>query len=102
MARPNRSAEIGNALLTQVGQHPKDLVRKAAEDLKLSRAAVAPRARTLVAGGYLQKEGSTRPIHRLGHNRRASFVYTRNGLQEDQVWARDIAPLPEGSGAECA
>lgn len=96
MARPDRSAEIEDALLAQVQAHPNDLVRVVAAALNLSRAAVATRARVLIANGYLAKTGTTRPTYRLGTNRRAIIEYTLSGLAEDRVWTRDVAPLLRG------
>lgn len=96
MARPDRSREIEHALLAQVVEHPHDLVRVVAEQLGLSRVAVATRARTLVEDGFLEKTGTTRPIYRLGPHRRAEFRYRIEGLQEDRVWARGVSPLLQG------
>ncbi|MEL1263301.1 STAS-like domain-containing protein [Pseudoxanthomonas putridarboris] len=96
MARPDRSQEIEQALLRQVGEHPRDLIRVVAAQLGLSRAAVATRARALAETGFLEKEGTTRPVYRLGPNRRAEFRYRVDGLQEDHVWTRDVSPLLQG------
>ncbi len=96
MARPNRSIQMDQALLGHVKAHPRDLVGVVAELLGLSRAAVANRVRALIAGGYLAKEGTTRPTYRLGSNRHATFRYGLAGLQEDQVWSRDVSPLLVG------
>lgn len=96
MARPDRSREIEDALLKQVGEHPHDLVRVVADQFGLSRTAVAARARALAETGFLEKEGTTRPTYRLGPNRRFEFRYALDGLQEDRVWSRDVAPLLQG------
>lgn len=96
MARPDRSHEIEQALLALVERHPRDLVRVVAEQLGLSRAAVATRARSLAETGFLDKEGSTRPVYRLGPHRWARFHYPIAGLQEDRVWTRDVLPLLQG------
>lgn len=96
MARPDRSAAIEHALLAQVQTHPTDLVRVVATALGLSRAAVAARARVLMANGYLAKTGTTRPTYRLGTNRRAIIEHPLAGLTEDRVWTRDVAPLLRG------
>ena len=96
MARPDRSAAIEHALLAQVETHPTDLVRVVATALGLSRAAVAARARVLIANGYLAKTGTTRPTYRLGTNRRAIIEHPLAGLAEDRVWTRDVAPLLRG------
>lgn len=96
MARPDRSPGIQQALLAQVEEHPRDLVRVVAEQLGLSRTSVATQARALAEAGYLEKEGTTRPVYRLGSNRKAEFRYRLDGLQEDRVWARDVAPQLKG------
>lgn len=96
MARPDRSAEIDHALLAQVESHPNDLVSVIAHALGLSRAAVATRARALIANGYLAKTGTTRPTYRLGTNRRALIEHPLAGLAEDHVWTHDVAPLLHG------
>lgn len=93
MARPDRSEEIEKALLSLVDSHPQDLVRVVAEALGLSRTAVAARARALTEQGFLAKEGTTRPTYRRGANFYVEFHYRLAGLQEDQVWSRDVAPL---------
>lgn len=93
MPRPSRSAEIEAALLAEVLQHPEDLVRVVSDRIGISRAAVAARARALIADGYLEKSGTTRPSYRLGRNRRGSFELRLKGLAEDRVWSRDVAPL---------
>lgn len=96
MARPDRSAEIDDALLTHVRRHPKDLVRVVAASLGLSRTAVGARARALIETGYLGKTGSTRPSYAPGPHRRAHFHYALRGLTEDRVWSSDVAPLLKG------
>lgn len=96
MARPDRSKEIEQALLAGAQAHPRDLVRLVAEAMGLSRAAVAARAKVLIASGFLAKEGTTRPVYRLGPNRRLQWRYRLEGLQEDRVWSRDAAPILAG------
>lgn len=93
MARPNRSAEIDNALLQAVAAHPRDLVGMVAAQLGLSGARVGIQVRALVAGGYLDKRGTTRPTYTLGRNRRFERRYPRRGLAEDKVWFDQLLPL---------
>src|SRR4051812_47232393 len=93
MARPDRSPEIDAALLAAAPSHPGDLVLVVGKQLGLSRTAVAGRVRSLIAAGYLEKDGTTRPVYRLGGNRRGAFLYQREGLAEDRVWTNDVAPL---------
>ena len=96
MPRPDRSEDIDLALLAEVERHPRDLVRIVADEMGLSRTAVATRVRALIGGGFLRKQGTTRPIYRLGPSRRGFFSHIVQGLQEDQVWHRDVAPLLYG------
>lgn len=93
MARPDRSPEIETALLRAVAEHPRDLVAMVAAQLGLSPSRVSMQARALVAGGYLRKQGSTRPVYALGENRRFVRSYPKNGLAEDRVWHADLQPL---------
>lgn len=93
MARPDRSSEIEAALLKAVVEHPRDLVAMVAAQLGLSRARIGMQVRELVAGGYLLRDGSTRPTYALGPNRRLVRTYPREALAEDRVWFQDLQPL---------
>ena len=93
MARPDRSPEIDAALLRAVGEHPHDLVAMVAGQLGLSRQRIGMRVRDLVAGGYLVKQGTTRPTYALGPNRRFLRAWPREGLAEDRVWFDELLPL---------
>lgn len=93
MARPSRSAEIETALLQAVAVHPRDLVGMVSAQLGLSTARISMQVRALVAEGYLDKSGSTRPIYALGRNRRFQHRYKRDGLAEDAVWYEQLQPL---------
>lgn len=93
MARPDRSPEIDTALLRAVVEHPRDLVAMVAAQLGLSPSRVNIQVRELVAGGYLVKQGTTRPTYALGSNRRFVREYPRAGLAEDRVWYGDVLPL---------
>jgi anti-sigma regulatory factor (Ser/Thr protein kinase) len=95
MARPDRSPEIDAALLRAVAEHPRNLVAMVAAQLGLSPSRVSMQVRTLVAGGYLLKRGTTRPTYALGANRRYAHAYPRAGLAEDRVWYGDLLPLLE-------
>lgn len=96
MARPNRSPEIENALLQAVATHPRDLVGMVAAQLGLSNARISMQVRSLVADGYLEKSGSTRPTYSIGRNRRLLLAFDRKGLAEDTVWTAHIQPLLRG------
>lgn len=93
MARPSRSAEIDTALLQAVTTHPRDLVGMVAGRLGLSTARITMQVRELIAQGYLEKSGSTRPVYSVGRNRRFLQEFARAGLAEDRVWSEHIRPL---------
>lgn len=93
MARPNRSTEIEAALLQAVAAHPHDLVGMVAAQLGMSTARISIQVRALVAGGYLHKQGTTRPTYSMGPNRRFERRYRREGLAEDAVWFDQLLPL---------
>lgn len=93
MARPSRSAEIDAALLQAVAAHPRDLVGMVAAQLGLSTARVGTQVRALLAGGYLEKSGTTRPTYAPGRNRRFQRRFERSGLAEDSVWFDQLWPL---------
>lgn len=93
MARPDRSPEIDAALLRAVGEHPHDLVAMVAGQLGLSRQRIGMCVRDLVSGGYLVKQGTTRPTYALGPNRRFLRSWPREGLAEDRVWFDELLPL---------
>lgn len=93
MARPSRSAEIEVALLDAVATHPHNLVGMVAAQLGLSTARVGMQVRALVAEGYLEKRGSTRPTYVQGRNRRFQRSYPRAGLAEDAIWSVHLSPL---------
>lgn len=93
MARPDRSPEIETALLQAVTEHPHDLVGMVAAQLGLSTARIGMQVRALVAGGYLDKAGTTRPTYTLGANRRFARRFPREGLAEDAVWFEQLLPL---------
>ena len=93
MARRDRSPEIEAALLRAVAEHPRDLVSMVAAQLGLSRQRISLQVRELVAGGYLEKIGSTRPRYALGPHRRLRRRYSRTGLAEDAIWFDLLLPL---------
>lgn len=93
MARPDRSREIDAALLRAVAEHPHDLVAMVSGQLGLSRQRIGMQVRELVAGGYLVKQGTTRPTYTLGPNRRFESTWPREGLVEDRVWFDQLLPL---------
>lgn len=96
MARPSRSSEIELAMLQAVDAHPRDLVSVVARQLGLSTARISTQVRHLVASGYLDKSGTTRPTYSLGRNRRSVQRYVRRSLAEDVVWSSQLASVLRG------
>ena len=92
MGRKSRASEIEALLLSNVENHPLDLVRVVCDALEVTRPAVLARVETLVDGGYLIKTGTTRPTYGVGGNRRRVFDYRLAGFAEDVAWTRDIRP----------
>src|SRR6185312_9913415 len=93
MPPPSLFADIYAALLPAVSTHPRDLVGIAAAQLGLSAARISTQVRELVAEGYLRKDGTTRPVYSMGHNRRFWQRYLREGLAEDTIWSAQLSPL---------
>lgn len=89
----SRAAQIDSALIAAVTTHPRDLTAFVAAQLGVSRQTAAARARALVQSGFLARSGTTRPTYVLGPTRFGEFTYRLQGLAEDQVWSRDVAPL---------
>lgn len=96
MARKSKSHQIQNALLASVGAHPRDLVQAVMRQLRVSRPTVIKQVQVLVDEGFLEKLGTTRPTYSLGPSRRSIFTYKLDGLAEDRVWTKDVAPLLKG------
>lgn len=89
----SRSNEIDAALVAAVAAHPRDLTSFVASQLGISRQTTAARARALVEAGFLARSGTTRPTYVQGPIRFGEFAYALEGLAEDRVWSRDVAPL---------
>lgn len=96
MPRPDRSDEIDTALLARVEKHPHDLVAVVGASLGLTRQTIITRVRALIAEGYLDRTGTTRPAYALGSSRRAIFTHALRGLDEGEVWLHDVAPMLRG------
>ncbi|HZX70122.1 MAG TPA: DUF4325 domain-containing protein [Rhodanobacter sp.] len=91
-----RSPAIDAALLVAVDAHPRDLTRTVADQIGVSRQAVAARVRALVEAGYLARSGTTRPTYVRGTRREGLFKHALKGLAEDRVWSDDVAPILRG------
>jgi anti-sigma regulatory factor (Ser/Thr protein kinase) len=93
-AGTEKSKEIQEFIVRNVGSHPTDIGRITAEKFGLSRVAVVNRLRTLEKEGLLTAEGKTKArrytLKVLSGNKKV-FTLTPE-LTEDQVWLRDVKP----------
>jgi anti-sigma regulatory factor (Ser/Thr protein kinase) len=96
-----RGEKVRRFIVEQVGDHPRDIAKIAAEHFGITRQAVNKHLMNLVNEGALFAEGNTRQtMYRLCAMATWSRSYTLGaGLAEDTVWREDIAPhlgqLPE-------
>lgn len=94
MGASDRGEAVRRFILSQVEQHPNDVVRKAMDEFRISRQAVNRHVQNLMKQGVLVGEGSTRSrSYRLRCLFRWSGRYSITpDLAEDRVWREDIAP----------
>lgn len=96
-----RGEKVRRFIVEQVGNHPRDIAKIAAEHFGITRQAVNKHLMNLVNEGALLAEGNTRQtMYRLCALSTWSRSYgLEPGLAEDTVWREDIAPhlgqLPE-------
>jgi anti-sigma regulatory factor (Ser/Thr protein kinase) len=94
MPRPSRYTEIVNTVTRDVVAHPRDLTRHYVQRFGISRVAANNHIRRLETEGWIARSGpSTHPVFSPGYRRRVSAWYPLHGLEEDQVWERDLKPL---------
>lgn len=97
----DRGRDIRKYIINNVEAHPKDMPGVIAEHFEISRQAANKHVRVLVAEGVLTPEGKTRHrSYKLATLAEWFETYKITpSLEEDQVWAQDIAPklgdLPE-------
>lgn len=85
--------EIQEFVLRNVGDHPRDIVRLAAERFGYSRQGIYQHVRKLLDSGLLHAEGQTRAReYSLVKMEEKRFEIDLQGLQEDVVWREEIAP----------
>jgi anti-sigma regulatory factor (Ser/Thr protein kinase) len=89
-----RGEAVRQFILNNVGEHPGDIATFASEALGISRQAINKHLHHLVAQGTLEAAGTTRNrrygLRALTHR---VFDYSLEGLREDVVWRKDVAPL---------
>ena len=88
-----RGEEVRGFILANVERNPGDITRLVAERFGISRQAANKHVRNLVTEGALLPEGRTRyRKYRLAALSEWHVCYRiMPGLEEDQVWSRDIS-----------
>jgi len=89
-----RGREIRAFIIQNIPDHPRDVVNVASKRFGISRQAVIRYVRELLAGGYITAEGKTRQREyslRMLHDRK--FTVPLTGLEEDQLWRNEVAPV---------
>jgi len=82
-----------NSVTRDVVQHPRDITRRYAERLGISRVAANKYIQRLETEGWIARSGpSTHPIFSPGYKRRVSHSYSLTGLEEHIIWEKDFKP----------
>lgn len=91
---PQKSNEIQEFIIYNVGDHAADIGRLAAEKFGLSRVAVVNRLRSLAKAGVLTATGNTKArrykLAIISGNKKT--LHIAPDLTEDQVWMREVKP----------
>lgn len=69
------------------------LSRGLVETFGVSRVTAAKALRKLVAEGWLESTGGTKPVYRLGRNRQVVKTYSLPGIDEHIAWEHDFRPV---------
>ena len=90
-----RGEAIRKFILDNLGKHPADIVRVAAEKFDCSRQAIHKHVQRLAEEGAITQEGQTRSkTYRLAQLTSWAKDYPlEEGITEDRAWREDIAPL---------
>jgi anti-sigma regulatory factor (Ser/Thr protein kinase)/uncharacterized protein (DUF1330 family) len=93
-----RGESIRKYILTNVADHPSDIVRLTAQEFGISRQAVSKHIQKLLAQGALKNHGNTRKPQYVIHPELEweSIYRISDGLAEDIVWSQDIEPKLQG------
>lgn len=91
----SKSKQIREFILSQVSDHPKDVVGLAAKRFRITRQAIHRHIRHLIDKGLLEAEGNTRnrTYREAVRIRRRFKTDLTADLQEDAIWRNDIRPL---------
>ncbi len=87
--------DIKQFILSNIGEHPKDIVRFTQEKYKLSRTTILHYVSELTEEKKISVEGTTRDrkytLEPLAFIKQTYQIH--DTLKEDKVWRNDIAPL---------
>lgn len=99
MAKPSRFEELVRSVTRDVVEHPRDLTRHYAEQLRISRVAANKYIQRLETEGWIARSGpSTHPVFSPGYRRRIARLYALKGLEEHVAWEQDFKPYLNLSG----
>ncbi|AKJ27472.1 STAS-like domain-containing protein [Caldimonas brevitalea] len=91
MQRLNR-VDLQRWITTGATFHRHDLSARVAARYGVGRSTATRALRELMATGWLEREGRSRPQYRPGALREVTHTYTLAGLDEQTPWERDFAP----------
>ncbi len=93
-----RSAHIDDFIVDNVFSHPRDISRLTADQLKLSRNAVAKHLQNLVANGILEAVGKTKGReYRLVQSVHEEWTFEITPqVAEHEIWREKMLPLLSG------
>lgn len=93
MAKPSRFNELVKTVTRDVVNHPRDLTKHYADQLKISRVSASKYIKRLETEGWIARSGpSTHPVFSTGYKRRLTYVYMLDGLEEHVAWEKDFKP----------
>lgn len=94
---PNMSkadiSSIYSWITSAVMNTPGSLSAAVSETFGISRARAAAMLKRLTEEGWIVREGTTRPIYRMGVRRCIKKKYKLPGVDEQLVWERDFQPF---------
>lgn len=73
--------------------HGGQVSRELSERFGVTRMTAARALKRLVADGWLETSGGTRPVFALGRNREVIRTYPVPGVDEHIAWVHDFAPV---------
>lgn len=93
MAKPSRFNELVNTVTRDVINHPRDLTKYYADQLKISRVSASKYIKRLETEGWIARSGpSTHPVFSTGYKRQITYLYKLAGLEEHIAWEKDFKP----------